>query len=331
MIIKQIAVGDGLVDYEIAEVGDNDNVNVVSFDKLKVDEGTVIETTTDTTNNTYTVDNDGDGVVDAEKELVTKTEEYVSVESLTVERDQYELAIGDSVIAGVEIAPANASNTVVAWSSSDEDVVTVQNGKIIAVGDGTATICAMSADSSDCYQLITINVHSMNIIKQSHSITLGDNVGVNYYLKLDNNVKNPIMTAWLNESTKREIKGIKQSDGRYKFTYTVAVPEVADTITCSYSATVDGKTVTSTEYTYSVRQYCEFILKTDSFDAKAKAVTANLLNYAAYSQIQFNHNTGNLANASLDELGYHIDLDSSAIDSNAVSTIKDYEGEIKLV
>ncbi|WP_174818626.1 Ig-like domain-containing protein, partial [Paenibacillus kobensis] len=46
------------------------------------------------------------------------------------------------------VGPATASNKNVTWSTSDASVATVANGVVTAVGNGTATITATTADGS---------------------------------------------------------------------------------------------------------------------------------------------------------------------------------------
>ena len=56
------------------------------------------------------------------------------------------LAIGDTVKLDYEYLPEDASKTDVTWTSSDDGVATVKNGKVTAVAEGTCTI-TVTADS----------------------------------------------------------------------------------------------------------------------------------------------------------------------------------------
>ena len=58
------------------------------------------------------------------------------------------LVKGDTVILGTTVEPSDAANKSIVWSSSNNDVATVdQNGKVTAVGQGTVSIKAMNDDS----------------------------------------------------------------------------------------------------------------------------------------------------------------------------------------
>ena len=69
---------------------------------------------------------------------------------------------GGTVQLIATVAPANASNQNVTWSTSDASVATVDaTGKVTAVGNGTATITATTVDGSKtATATITLNISS---------------------------------------------------------------------------------------------------------------------------------------------------------------------------
>lgn len=71
----------------------------------------------------------------------------VPVTGVTMNQAALPLNVGDTGQLTANIAPANASNQTVNWSSSDATVATVDaNGLVTAVAAGTATITATTAD-----------------------------------------------------------------------------------------------------------------------------------------------------------------------------------------
>ena len=74
----------------------------------------------------------------------------VPVQSVTLNVSEFSIAMGaPAVNLTATIAPTNATNRTVAWSSSNEQVATVNaNGAVTAVSIGTATITIITADGA---------------------------------------------------------------------------------------------------------------------------------------------------------------------------------------
>ncbi len=72
--------------------------------------------------------------------------ENVAVESVSLNIPSASLKVGQSVILLANVLPEGASNKSVSWSTSDDSVATVANGYVVAVGVGSATITATTAD-----------------------------------------------------------------------------------------------------------------------------------------------------------------------------------------
>lgn len=69
------------------------------------------------------------------------------VEGIQLDKNSYTLnEIGDTVQLKANILPEDASNKNINWRSTDEKVCIVSNGKVVAVGFGTAVIIATTAD-----------------------------------------------------------------------------------------------------------------------------------------------------------------------------------------
>lgn len=70
--------------------------------------------------------------------------EIIEVTSVSLNKSALTLEIGDSETLIATVSPSNATDKSVTWTSSAQSVATVANGKITAVGSGTATITATS-------------------------------------------------------------------------------------------------------------------------------------------------------------------------------------------
>lgn len=78
---------------------------------------------------------------------VTVTNAYLHpVEGVTVNPSSLSLLVGEKVKLSYTISPAGASYKKVIWNSSDDDIVSVNNGTIEAMKKGTATITVTTID-----------------------------------------------------------------------------------------------------------------------------------------------------------------------------------------
>ncbi len=66
------------------------------------------------------------------------------IESLTISNANIVMSVGDSSIIDVAVTPKEADKSTIKWSSSDNNVATVDNGNITAIAAGNTTITAMT-------------------------------------------------------------------------------------------------------------------------------------------------------------------------------------------
>lgn len=134
-----------------------------------------------------------------------------------------------------------------------------------------------------------------------YSLSLKGDIGVNYYMHIDDSIADGTMKFTTPRGGTVEIP-IDQAETKtvanktyYVFTVTVAAKEMTDTIVGQYFYG-DGKA--SDEYSYSVKQYAEIILENKDNNAayaKAQPMVEAMLKYGAYAQLHFGYNTDRLA------------------------------------
>lgn len=90
--------------------------------------------------------NDGTGVFAKCKITVKKS--FVPATSVTLNKTNASMEVGNSLKLTATITPANATYKNIIWVSSDKDVAEVSNGTVTAVGPGNATITAISGDGN---------------------------------------------------------------------------------------------------------------------------------------------------------------------------------------
>lgn len=74
--------------------------------------------------------------------------EVIHVESVALNKTSLEMHIGDKEDLVASVLPENADDKTITWSTSDAKTVSVENGHIIALKVGEATITATSTDGN---------------------------------------------------------------------------------------------------------------------------------------------------------------------------------------
>lgn len=95
------------------------------------------------------------------------------VQSITLNKTTTTLTVGGSDNLKAIVAPADADNTEIVWSSSDESVATISStGAITAIAPGKANIIATAADGSNVEAIckVTVNPIYVSSIYLSRSI-----------------------------------------------------------------------------------------------------------------------------------------------------------------
>ena len=75
--------------------------------------------------------------------------ETVSVTGVTLNKESTSILVGESEVLSATVAPINATNQAVSWTSSNTSVATVSSsGRVSAVAEGSATITVTTDDGS---------------------------------------------------------------------------------------------------------------------------------------------------------------------------------------
>lgn len=94
----------------------------------------------------------------------TKVSE-VEVESISLDKTTLSIKEGSNYTLTATITPSNATNKSVVWSSNNENVAKVQNGKVTAIAKGTAIITATTENGkhvATCTVTVTSNNSDTN-------------------------------------------------------------------------------------------------------------------------------------------------------------------------
>ena len=106
---------------------------------------------------------------------VTVAAATVPVTGVTLNKTSTSLYVGDTETLTATVAPDNATDRAVNWTSSNPSVATVENGVVTAVGAGTATITVTTQDNdytASC--TVTVSRYSSGGGSSSSSTSLSD-------------------------------------------------------------------------------------------------------------------------------------------------------------
>lgn len=106
---------------------------------------------------------------------VTVFSKVVEVTSITLDKTSLSLQVGDSEKLTATVAPSNASNKIVTWTSSDESIATATDGKVTALKAGSVIVTAKAGScTAECSVTINGHVESVTLDRQTLSLTVGE-------------------------------------------------------------------------------------------------------------------------------------------------------------
>lgn len=124
----------------------------------------------------------------------------ISVKGIKLDTDSVTLTQNSTAVLNAQVLPKNATDKTVIWESSDESIVTVDNGAIKAVGVGEATVTATTKDGNfSASVLVTVtdtktgdlngddNITSDDAILLLKSVLFPDKYQINYTSSTDFN------------------------------------------------------------------------------------------------------------------------------------------------
>lgn len=94
---------------------------------------------------------------------VITAKNYVPVTSIELSQSSLSLTPDKTATLTASIAPANATDQTLIWSSSDPSVATVRNGVVTAIKEGVATIEAITLDGVSASCNITVSNISITL------------------------------------------------------------------------------------------------------------------------------------------------------------------------
>ena len=114
----------------------------------------------------------------------------VPVESIGLDQTSVTLAENESITLTATVGPADATDKTVTWSSSNPAIATVEDGKVTAIKEGSATITAKAGEKTATCQVTVkksaIPVESISLDQTSLSLISGESERLTATVKPDN-------------------------------------------------------------------------------------------------------------------------------------------------
>lgn len=99
----------------------------------------------------------------------------VAVTSITLDKTSLSMQVGDTENLTATVNPDDATDKTIIWTSSDESVAKVDNGKVTAIKSGTATVTAKcGGKTAECVVTVTVLVSSITLDKTTLSLAVGE-------------------------------------------------------------------------------------------------------------------------------------------------------------
>lgn len=200
------------------------------------------------------------------------------VSSVTLDKTNASLKVGDNVKLTPTVLPNNATNKAVTWATSDANVATVNDGLVRAIKSGSAIITVTTVDgnkTSSCTVTVFQPVSGVVLDKQAHTLNVGENFTLNATLN-PNDADNKEVTwsssntavATVNNGKVTALKAgtttitVKTADGNKEASCVVTVLQP-----------VTGVTLDSSELALVVGEDTTLVATVLPSDASNKAVT----------------------------------------------------------
>ena len=138
--------------------------------------------------------------------VVTVNPKHIPVSAISLDKTEVAMNPDDNVMLTATIAPENASNKSVLWSSSDESIATVKDGEVTALKVGEVVITATSEDGgkkATCKVVVSakhIPVSSVTLDKEEVSLVLEDKMTLTATVTPDNASNKTILWTSSDES-----------------------------------------------------------------------------------------------------------------------------------
>jgi|GEM_PF-131186 Bacterial surface proteins containing Ig-like domains len=184
------------------------------------------------------------------------------VTGVTLDKSEAALTKGQTLTLVATVAPAEADNKTIIWSSSNEAAATVTNGVVKAVASGKATITAKTEDgefTATCAVTVTTPVTGVELDKTELTLTEGDTETLTATVVPADADNMNVTWSSSNEAIAKVANGVVTAVAEGNATITVTTAEGNFTATCAVTVEkriihVTGVTLNETTLSFDLRE-----------------------------------------------------------------------------
>lgn len=156
-------------------------------DVASVQNGVVTANSAGTATITVTTE-DGNKTAQCQVTVIQKPIEIIHVQGVSLDKTNITLTEGETDTLTATVMPDDATNKNITWSTSNPDVVSVQNGVVTANSAGTATITVTTEDgnkTATCQVTVEerpvqiIHVEEVSLNKEKDTLEIGNTTNLN--------------------------------------------------------------------------------------------------------------------------------------------------------
>ena len=197
----------------------------------------------------------------------------VPVSSITLDKSTLSLVIGESATLTAVVKPDDATDQNVTWTSSDESVAKVDNGKVAALKSGKATITAKCGDkTAECAVTVTVPVSSITLDKSTLSLVIGESATLTAVVKPDDATDQNVTWTSSDESVAKVDNGKVTAIKSGKATITAKCDGKTAVCAVTVSVPVSSITIDKTTLSLAIGEFVTLIATVKPDDATDKTV-----------------------------------------------------------
>ena len=216
--------------------------------------------------------------------LPNEDPEEIPVEEITLNTQNVTLEIGETSTLEATIIPDNATNKNVTWTSENENIASVDNGVVTAIGEGETTITVATEDGEKTAKCVVtviepgpeeIHVEKVELNLQDISLEIGETATLVAVITPNDATNKNVTWTSEDENIASVNNGVVTAIGPGETTITVTTEDGQKTATCKITVTEEEEELISTisyDYTELTNQN---VTATITFNKEDVTITNN--------------------------------------------------------